>query len=722
MTDILTKNAKIALYNKSKQSGYSTDILEEVYTRGYDNWDRVNNSPEQSGFDRVNSFISDGYAKELDEDLVIVELYSDIPSNRFIGSNSLTRILKNATPGQKMSEDQLQPKVKTANSFIISPPGKSADVNNPQSSNTVYSAKHMIKKNDSREVLNDTKAITMPTNVGRPWTAENPMDPKSRLKRQFQIKQKIIDEEKTMQTPFGLPKDLLKAVSTVLEAKTETETDELSKVDVEYNRSKKMNKSSGKTKTIIEPPLNNKMVDESAQVEKKGINYTSDDRKIEKFKTGEISRDKTGKRIGVNDWKSATQGDSEKLKGVHTYSVAEFREKMKKRNAGSDWKGMLRKEETEVLDELSKSKEKEYKKEDEVHDKKNAKKHDMSVKDWEGSPGDNKDDKKLKKKIANESVEPLDEVSVDKLKKYVSDAESAMKYSGTKQKDRNKMKDGLFNAKSKLDGPDGTARVPAGGLRKEERALDTITDILLELSKGKLEKYIPAAKSAERHYKNKWLKSGKRDDSAIEKYEKHSDGAELARLKTGKKGYYYKGDASAKVRATEEVEVLDELSNKTLKSYVKKSQQSAKDLKGTENNANSKFKHGTAEGPAGKKEWKDEADWAKHGVEKRLTGINAAKKRLGKPAVEMTRGKKFTEDVEVLDETGEKRILTLKNISHTTNKTAGGLPKKEDRNAIRSETGKLNTKNRYKIASKVPKPKQFEEFSDAELAFFDSIE
>lgn len=66
----LTNEAKLSLYKKSQKSGISTDILEEVYRRGHNTWSEVfGGTPEQFAFDRVNSFISGGFAAELDEDL-----------------------------------------------------------------------------------------------------------------------------------------------------------------------------------------------------------------------------------------------------------------------------------------------------------------------------------------------------------------------------------------------------------------------------------------------------------------------------------------------------------------------------------------------------------------------------------------------------------------------------------------------------------------------------
>lgn len=67
----LNDKQKLALYKKSQSSGYSTDILEEVYIRGYNIWDEsFTGNAEQFGFDRVNSFIAGGFAAELDADLL----------------------------------------------------------------------------------------------------------------------------------------------------------------------------------------------------------------------------------------------------------------------------------------------------------------------------------------------------------------------------------------------------------------------------------------------------------------------------------------------------------------------------------------------------------------------------------------------------------------------------------------------------------------------------
>jgi hypothetical protein len=71
----LSDKAKLSLYKKSSNSGISVDILEEVYARGYRIWNEsFGGTPESFAFDRVNSFISGGFAAQLDEDLLTEDL------------------------------------------------------------------------------------------------------------------------------------------------------------------------------------------------------------------------------------------------------------------------------------------------------------------------------------------------------------------------------------------------------------------------------------------------------------------------------------------------------------------------------------------------------------------------------------------------------------------------------------------------------------------------
>ena len=68
----LTEKQKLSLYKKSQKSGIDTGVLEEVYRRGYLIWkpELFEGTREQFAFDRVNSFVSGGFAADLDEDLL----------------------------------------------------------------------------------------------------------------------------------------------------------------------------------------------------------------------------------------------------------------------------------------------------------------------------------------------------------------------------------------------------------------------------------------------------------------------------------------------------------------------------------------------------------------------------------------------------------------------------------------------------------------------------
>jgi len=140
----------MSLYRKSEQSGHSFDTLLEVYRRGF-----MVSGDQQSAFNRVNSFIAEGKAYEMDKDLVekrglwdnihakrerikhgsgehmrkpgskgaptaqalkqsqTKEAYTgaepttsntDSPSSRFVGTNELTDTYANMTPGQSKAK------------------------------------------------------------------------------------------------------------------------------------------------------------------------------------------------------------------------------------------------------------------------------------------------------------------------------------------------------------------------------------------------------------------------------------------------------------------------------------------------------------------------------------------------------------------------------------------------------------------------------------------
>lgn len=129
---VLSEKDVFALFKKSRSSGIPFDVLQEVYTRGYQEWDKnLDPNPESAAFGRVNSFIAGGLAADIDEDLKNTcwkgyeavgtkkkngktvpncvpvkedaEKHSkdpDKPSSRFDGSNELVSNYKKQTPGQ----------------------------------------------------------------------------------------------------------------------------------------------------------------------------------------------------------------------------------------------------------------------------------------------------------------------------------------------------------------------------------------------------------------------------------------------------------------------------------------------------------------------------------------------------------------------------------------------------------------------------------------------
>lgn len=93
---LLSPKQIMALYNKSQQSGFSFDLLEQVFRRGLDLWDPATRlTKEQFAFNRINSFIAGGQAAIDDVDLI-----EDTPSDREIGTPSLTQTYIKDTPGQ----------------------------------------------------------------------------------------------------------------------------------------------------------------------------------------------------------------------------------------------------------------------------------------------------------------------------------------------------------------------------------------------------------------------------------------------------------------------------------------------------------------------------------------------------------------------------------------------------------------------------------------------
>lgn len=93
---VLTNEQKLSIYKKSQKSGFSTDILEEVYRRGYSIWNEsFGQTVEQFAFDRVNSFIAGGFAAELDEDLLTEEPTGKLKDACWTGYTAVGMKMKN---------------------------------------------------------------------------------------------------------------------------------------------------------------------------------------------------------------------------------------------------------------------------------------------------------------------------------------------------------------------------------------------------------------------------------------------------------------------------------------------------------------------------------------------------------------------------------------------------------------------------------------------------
>ena len=112
---VLSEKETVALYKKSQQTDYSFDTLQEVYRRGYLSWDlHLNESPEQTAFNRVNSFISGGFAAELDEDLInelSPQLIGKVSNARTIGGKPSKTVTAASTLDRAAKKAWLKSKV-----------------------------------------------------------------------------------------------------------------------------------------------------------------------------------------------------------------------------------------------------------------------------------------------------------------------------------------------------------------------------------------------------------------------------------------------------------------------------------------------------------------------------------------------------------------------------------------------------------------------------------
>jgi len=112
---VLTNEAKLSLYKKSQKSGYSTDILETVYYRGYKIWNEsFGQTPEQFAFDRVNSFIAGGFAADLDDDLVEAYFSQTKPKQGFEYKGKVIGAISKMSDGYYVSRRRKEPDKKTS--------------------------------------------------------------------------------------------------------------------------------------------------------------------------------------------------------------------------------------------------------------------------------------------------------------------------------------------------------------------------------------------------------------------------------------------------------------------------------------------------------------------------------------------------------------------------------------------------------------------------------
>lgn len=68
--DSISLREKVGLISKSQRSGIDYQVIQEIYVRGLNEWDHSRLSREEYAFNRVNSFIAGGKARELDKDLL----------------------------------------------------------------------------------------------------------------------------------------------------------------------------------------------------------------------------------------------------------------------------------------------------------------------------------------------------------------------------------------------------------------------------------------------------------------------------------------------------------------------------------------------------------------------------------------------------------------------------------------------------------------------------
>jgi hypothetical protein len=110
--DLFKESHLSGLIKKSNKSEVGIDLILEVYLRGIVDWDESQRrDPNQYAFDRVNSFLTGGRARMLDEDLTDgVKVPLKEPKDRagdWGTKKPANKYLKN-TPGQPNSMDEIE--------------------------------------------------------------------------------------------------------------------------------------------------------------------------------------------------------------------------------------------------------------------------------------------------------------------------------------------------------------------------------------------------------------------------------------------------------------------------------------------------------------------------------------------------------------------------------------------------------------------------------------
>lgn len=193
-TAFLSNKIKLSLYKKSCNSGIPTNILEEVYRRGYSIWnEQFKGTREQFAFDRVNSFVSGGFAADLDKDLLETEhLDKPTPSINQISkksNKSLAYVKAQLKLGSKIESEHTSNKniaKEIARDHLGEKPDYYQKLRKVESFET--SEKQSKNANDSSSRFDGSKSVV---NVYRQDTPGEPGKPKHAKKTLKVIKESL---------------------------------------------------------------------------------------------------------------------------------------------------------------------------------------------------------------------------------------------------------------------------------------------------------------------------------------------------------------------------------------------------------------------------------------------------------------------------------------------------------------------------------------------------